>query len=80
MMLYRALIRSRMDYRYKVYGAASRGVLSSVPAITNEAIRIATGSFKSTPVSNLHVFTNEKPQTLGKNISLSSITLRLEAS
>lgn len=59
MRLYRSLIRSKLDYGCIVYGAACRTTLSTLDPIANEAMRIASGAFKSTPVTNLNVLLNE---------------------
>ena len=64
MMLYRTLIRSRLEYGYELYGPAARLALSPVCAITNEALRIETGVFKTTPINNLYIFANEMPPDL----------------
>lgn len=57
--LYRSLIRSKIDYGCIVYGAASRTALSTLDTIANDAMRIASGAFKSTPIANLNVVLNE---------------------
>jgi len=59
--LYRSMIRSKLDYGCIVYGSASKHILRSLDPISNEAIRIATGAFKSSPVDRLHVLANEPP-------------------
>jgi len=64
MMIYRALIRSKMDYGCQVYGSAAPTTLNALSSITTEAIRIATGAFKSTPSDSLLVLANEMPLDL----------------
>ena len=61
MQMYRSLIRSKLDYRALVYGSASESSLKELKAIKYEAMRIATGSFKSSPIASLQVLTNERP-------------------
>jgi ribonuclease HI len=69
--IYRMLIRSKLDYGSIVYNSASQTTLKSLNPIANEALRIATGCFKSTPCETLHVLTNEKPLDLRrKELSL----------
>ena len=45
MLLYRALIRSKLDYAAIVYGAAVGGELEKLNAIANDAMKIALGAF-----------------------------------
>ena len=40
MRLYRAIIRSKIDYRSIVYGAANAATLNSLEVVANEAMRI----------------------------------------
>ena len=53
------MIRPKLDYGCIVYGAASETQLKSLNAILHEAMRIATGAFRSTLIENLHILTNE---------------------
>jgi len=59
--LFRSLIRSKLDYGVQVYGSASATSLQSLDTITTEALRIATGAFKSTPTDTLYILANEMP-------------------
>lgn len=61
MMLYRSLIRSRLDYGSVIYNSANDTDLQVLNTIANDAMRMATGAFKSTPVSSLEILTNEMP-------------------
>lgn len=64
LMIYRALIRSKLDYGAIVYQSANQTSLHLVDSIASEALRIATGAFKSTPVETLHIIANELPLKL----------------
>ena len=59
MRLYRSIIRPKLDYGALVYCSASDNLLKSLDVIPNEAIRISTGAFKSTPITSLNMLTNE---------------------
>ena len=59
MKIYRMFIRSKLDYGAPVYASATRTLLKPLNAIVNEALRIATGAFKSTPIESLYVLANE---------------------
>ena len=56
----RALSRSKIDYGTRVYGSAEATYLREIEVIPNEAIRIAAGPVKSTPISSMHILVNEK--------------------
>ena len=51
--VYRALVRSRMDYGGIVYGSASATALEMLEPVANEAMRYASGAFRTTPVATL---------------------------
>ena len=64
MILYRMLLRSKIEYGYIVYSSAAADVLRPLHSIISEALRIASGAFKSTPIQSLHIITNEMPTDL----------------
>ena len=47
------IIRPRIDYGCLLYGAATEDFLKNIDAITNKAMRIATGAFRTTPRDTL---------------------------
>ena len=53
MRFYRAIIRSRLDYGSVVYNSASPTTLKTLEPVANEAMRIASGCFKTTPIESL---------------------------
>ena len=57
LMLYRAIIRSKLDYGCVVYGTNLR----QLDNIHNTGLRLALGAFCTSPVSSLHTETNEAP-------------------
>lgn len=59
--LYRALVRSKIDYGCMIYGSASERVLNSLQPVQNKAIRLATGAFRSSPVASLAAESGEPP-------------------
>ena len=44
--LYRALIRSKLDYGCMIYGTAKDGLLGSLDPVHNAALRLCTGAFR----------------------------------
>ena len=59
MHLHRALIRSRIDYGAEVYSTTAKAQLNQVESIANEAMRIALGAFRNSPVASLRSLTRE---------------------
>ena len=59
--LYNMLIKPKMDYGIEVYSSASKTYINSIYAIQHAAIRIATGAFRSSPVTSLHAESGLKP-------------------
>ena len=55
MRIFRSITRSIQDYGVVVYGSASETSLKTLDNITNEAVRIASGAFKTTPVNSLYI-------------------------
>ena len=64
MRLYKAVIRPKIDYGCIVYGAASETSLRSLDVVANEAMRITSGAFKTTPVSSMQIMNSEAPLEL----------------
>ena len=61
MIIYRSLIRSKIDYGCLVYNSANSRKLVSLEYVSNEAMRISNGCFRSTLISSLEVITEEPP-------------------
>ena len=66
MYLYRMLIRYKLDYGAIMYGSAKKELLRKLDIIENEAMRVATGAFRSSPVASLQIVTNEAPLQDGR--------------
>jgi len=62
--LYRALVRSKLDYGCVVYGSASKSILRSLDPIHHAGLRISLGLFRTTPMHSLYVKANEPPLSL----------------
>jgi len=45
--LYRVLIRSKLDYASFVYGSARKSYISKLEPITNQALRLCLGAFRT---------------------------------
>ena len=57
--IYRIYIRGKLDYRSLVYCSGKSRNLQTLYVVNNEALRIATGAFKSTPVESLYALVAE---------------------
>ena len=57
--LYRALIRSKLDYGCIVYGSASKSVLQMLNTVHHQGLRIALGAFRTSPVKSLYAEAKE---------------------
>ena len=57
--IYRALVRSRLDYACQVYASTNQTALGMLDPIHHRALRLATGAFRSSPVVSLYAETGE---------------------
>ena len=60
-MLYRTIVRSKLDYGCIVYGTASNTNLRQLDSIHNAGLRLALGAFCTSPVSSMYTEANEAP-------------------
>jgi len=58
--LYRALVRSKLDYGSIVYGSARESYIKVLDPIHHQGLRIATGAFRTSPVESLYVEADEE--------------------
>ena len=57
--IYRAVVRSRLDYASFVYGSARPSALKMLDPIHHQGLRLATGAFRTSPVLSLYAEANE---------------------
>ncbi|GBM46239.1 RNA-directed DNA polymerase from mobile element jockey [Araneus ventricosus] len=57
--IYRALIRSKLDYGSAIYGSASKSTLRPLDTIHNQGLRLSVGAFRTSPILSLYVLCNE---------------------
>ena len=70
LLIYRALIRCKMDYGCVIYQAANQTTLSKLDPVHNAALRICTGAFRTSPIASLHAESGE-PSLLYRRALLS---------
>ena len=61
LMLYRTIVRSKLDYGCIVYGTASSANLRQLDSIHNAGLRLALGAFCTSPVFSMYTEANETP-------------------
>ena len=61
LMLYRALVRSKLDYGSIVYSSARPSYLKTLDTIQNQGLRIALNAYRTSPAASLRVEANERP-------------------
>ena len=77
--LYRALIRSKLDYGCIVYGSARISYLRMLDPIQNHALRLCLGAYRTSPSSSLCVLANEPPLHLRRQKLSIQYCLRLSS-
>ena len=65
--LYRSLVRSKLDYGCFIYWTASDNVIKKLDPVHTTALRIATGAFRSSPVTSLYAESGEPPLQIRRN-------------
>ena len=65
--IFRSITRSILVYGAIVYSSASDTNLKSLETIETEALRIASGAFKTTPINSLYILCNEMPPDVRRN-------------
>ena len=54
-------IKTKIEYGSPVYSSAAKTTLDKLNPTVSEALRTATGAFKSTQRETIHVLANEPP-------------------
>lgn len=57
--IYKALIRSKLDYGCAIYGSARKSVLQVLDPIHHQGLRLCTGAFRTSPIQSLYVLCHE---------------------
>ena len=65
--LYRAIIRSKLDYGSFIYSSAKESTIGVLDPIHNAAIRLSTGAYRSSPVFSLYAESGEPPLRIRRN-------------
>ena len=68
LIIYKALVLSRLDYGSPVYGSASQAVLKTLDPIHTRGLRLCTGAFRSSPNSSVLCESGEPPLSLHRDM------------
>lgn len=60
-MIYKSLIRSKIDYGCHLYITASKTALKHIDTIHTTALRLILGAFRSSPLKSIHSEIGEPP-------------------
>ena len=77
--LYWALCKSKIDYGSQIYSSAAPTTLEELNPVQNEALRICTGAFRSSPVPSLQVESGVPPLKIQRNEQCLRYITRLES-
>ncbi|GFU00078.1 RNA-directed DNA polymerase from mobile element jockey [Trichonephila clavipes] len=66
--LYRALIRSKLDYGSVVYSSACKSLLKILDPVHHQALRLCLRAFRTSPVESLYAEAYEPPLDLRRNL------------
>jgi len=67
LMIYRSLIRSKLDYASQIYSSATKTALKMLDSVHHAGIRLSIGAFRSSPVESLYVESTEPSLYLRRN-------------
>ena len=79
LQLYWAVCRSKLEYGSQLYSSAGSTVLKELDPVQNEALRICTGAFRSSPVTFLQVEAGVPPLSLQRDEQCLRYLLRVES-
>ena len=68
LLLYRSMIRSKLDYACFVYDSASESSKRSLDTVHHAALRVATGAFRTSPSISLLAEAHELPLSLRRQM------------
>ena len=70
LQLYRALVRSKLDYGSIIYGSARKSYVKLLDPVHHQGLRLSLGVFRSSPIQSLYVEARE-PSLENRRLKLS---------
>ena len=80
LQLYWAICKSKIDYGSQIYSSAGTDALDKLNTVHNEALRLCTGAFRSSPEKSLQVEAGSPPLDLQRDEQVLRYIIRLESS
>ena len=77
--VYRALIRSRLDYGSQIFHTASKSALEKLEIIQTTCLRLSCGAMKTTPTNALQQECGEMPLRIRRHKLLLQYTIKIKA-
>jgi ribonuclease HI len=74
---YKTYIRPVLEYGNALLTTAPKNALNALDRVQNQALRIATGAVKSTPIAAMEALTNTQPLELRRNMAAGSLHEKL---
>ena len=68
LLLYRSLVRSKLDYASFIYDSASESRKKMLDTIHHASLRVATGAFRTSPTSSVLAEAHEPPLSLRRQM------------
>src|SRR6201996_9596930 len=79
LILYRCLMRSKLDYGCMVYGSARKSYIQMLDPLQNQALRICLEAFRTSPVESFQAEANEPPLYLRRQKLAAKFAIQLYA-
>ena len=77
--IYRALVRSRLDYGSQIFHTASKSALDKLQMIQTTCLRLSCGAMRTTPANALQQECGEMPLHLRRHKLLLQYTIKIKA-
>ena len=77
--MYRALVRSKLDYGCFIYRATCKSYISLLDPIKNQGLSLSLGAFRTSPAHSLCVEANELPLRLRREKLALQFTTKIAA-
>jgi hypothetical protein len=77
--IYRALVRSKLDYASFIYSSASDATLRRLDTVHHSGLRIALGAFRTSPVLSLYAEAGEPSLADRRNYLMGSYVIKMKA-
>lgn len=77
--IYRAVVRSKLDYGSFIYGSANKSKLKMLDPIHHQGLRLATGAFRTSRIESLYCESGEPSLYQRRNMLLCSYGVKLRA-